>query len=55
LKSRMRENRTCGSVRGSRQSLHDEITRKECRDFVYSTDEMKIHNPNHKFLNETFG
>ena len=32
MKSRMRENCTYGSVRGSRQAFHEKISRKECRD-----------------------
>ena len=32
LKSRVRENRTHGSVRGSRQAFHKVKLRKECRD-----------------------
>ncbi|MBR5969982.1 MAG: sugar O-acetyltransferase [Lachnospiraceae bacterium] len=44
LKSRMRENRTYGSVRGSRQAFHvSQIYRKECRDCLLDENFYSNH------------
>ena len=48
MKSRMRENRTSGSVRGSRQSLHGKKYCERSVETVYSTENMTEPNEKRK-------
>ena len=42
MKSRMRENRTYGSVRGSRQAFHLKYNERDCRDCLLDHEKFEL-------------